>query len=388
MIAPLSTHSPTSRSLVGTGLLGLPLAIVALSAMSLMGPVGNQLAVNFLISLVAVVGFGIYSGNSGIMTFGHAAFMGIAAYASGLLTVSPQIKRQALPHLPAWIRDIQLPLLPAMLIAMVIVLIVAVLFGVPFSRLSAAATPIATFTMLLITFVVLAGAKDLTRGSQTFYGLPPSVDIYVALVAALLAIFVARRFRESVLGLRLQASREDELASRSMGVNVAYLRMIAWVLSALVVAVAGVLLGHELTAFSPKQFYISLQFMLVAMLVVGGQATVTGAVVGTFLVSLLMEGARRLETYLNGLTIAGFTIQNVFGLQEIVLGLLIIAVMFWRRDGLFDFDELDEKLRLLKLRRAARAQQRLAKPDPSNREPGGPSGRPGTSDQVDAAIRS
>ncbi|HEX5994875.1 MAG TPA: branched-chain amino acid ABC transporter permease [Jiangellales bacterium] len=373
---------------MGTGLLGLPLAIVALSAMSLMGPVGNQLAVNFLISLVAVVGFGIYSGNSGIMTFGHAAFMGIAAYASGLLTVSPQIKRQALPHLPAWIRDIQLPLLPAMLIAMVIVLIVAVLFGVPFSRLSAAATPIATFTMLLITFVVLAGAKDLTRGSQTFYGLPPSVDIYVALVAALLAIFVARRFRESVLGLRLQASREDELASRSMGVNVAYLRMIAWVLSALVVAVAGVLLGHELTAFSPKQFYISLQFMLVAMLVVGGQATVTGAVVGTFLVSLLMEGARRLETYLNGLTIAGFTIQNVFGLQEIVLGLLIIAVMFWRRDGLFDFDELDEKLRLLKMRRAARAQQRLAKQDPSNREPGGPSGRPGTSDQVDAATRS
>lgn len=386
MIAPLSAHSPASRSLVGTGLLGLPLAIVALSAMPLMGPVGNQLAVNFLISLVAVVGFGIYSGNSGIMTFGHAAFMGIAAYASGLLTVSPQIKRQALPDLPAWIRDTQLPLLPAMLIAMVIVLIVAVLFGVPFSRLSSAATPIATFTMLLITFVVLAGAKDLTRGSQTFYGLPPAVNIYVALVAALVAIFVARLFRESVVGLRLQASREDELASRSMGVNVPYLRLVAWVLSALVVAVAGVLLGHELTAFSPKQFYIPLQFMLVAMLVVGGQATVTGAVVGTFVVSLLMEGARRLETSLNGLTIGGVTIQNVFGLQEIILGLLIIAVMFWRRNGLFDFDELDDRLRLLKTRRAARVRQLSAQEDPSSRHPGEARGR-GTPDLADPAPR-
>lgn len=357
-MAGLSAHSPVTRSLVGTGVLGVPLALVAFGAMLLMGPLGDQLAINFLISLVAVVGFGIYSGNTGIMTFGHAGFIGLAAYASGLLTVPPAIKAQALPHLPAWIRDVQLPLLPAMAIAMAVVLVVALLFGLPLSRLSSAATPIATFTMLLIIFVVLAGAKDVTRGSQTFYGLPPSVNIPMALGAAVLAIFVARLFRESVTGLRLQASREDELASRSMGVNVPRLRLVAWVLSAAVVAVAGVLLGHELTAFSPKQFYIQLQFMLVAMLVVGGQATVTGAVVGTFGVSVLLEGARRLETHLNGLTVAGFTIENLFGLQEITLGLLIIAVMFWRRNGLFDFDELDDRLRRLGGRRSAARTQK------------------------------
>ncbi|GAB3119635.1 branched-chain amino acid ABC transporter permease [Glaciibacter psychrotolerans] len=341
----LTAHSPLTRSAIGTGALGLPVVIIVVIVMATMGAVGQQLAINMLISMVAVVGFSLYSGNSGIMTFGHAAFMGVAAYASGLLTASPAVKAQILPGLPDWLMRIQLPLFPAMLVAMVVVLVMAVLFGLPFARLSAAATPIATFTMLLITYIVLVGAKGVTRGSETFYGVPPAVDIYIALGVVLVAIFVARLFRESVVGIRLQASREDELAARSMGINIAGLRLVAWILSALIVAAAGVLMAHELTAFSPKQFYISLQFMLVAMLVVGGQSTVTGAVVGTVIVATLLEVARRVEIGLNGFTIGDFTIQNVFGLQEITLGLLILAVMFWRRDGLFAFDEADDLVR-------------------------------------------
>ena len=323
---------------------GLPLILIVVVVVGVMGAVGTQLATNMLISMVAVTGFMIYSGNSGIMTFGHAAFLGVAAYVSGLLTVSPVIKKQILPFLPSWLADTQLPLLPAMLVALVVVFLMALLFGLPFARLSAAATPIATLTMLLITYVVLVGAKGITRGSETFYGVPPSVNIFTVLAAAIGALFVARWFKESRMGTRLRASREDELAARSMGINVPWLRLAAWLLSAVVVAVAGVLMAHELTAFSPKQFYIPLQFMLVAMLVVGGQATVTGAAAGTAIVAALLEVARRIEIAVNGLNVGSFQIGGIFGLQEITLGLLILAVMFWRRNGLFDFDELDVRL--------------------------------------------
>lgn len=340
-----SRNNPLIRSLIGTGTLGVPLAAILVIVVLGLGAVGSQLAINFLVAMIAVAGFGIYSGNSGIMTFGHVAFVGVAAYASGLLTVPPDIKRQALPNLPGWLRDTQLSFGAAMVIAVGVVVVVAVLFGIPFARLSAGATPISTFAMLLIVYVVLVGAKDVTRGSQTFYGLPSATTLWMGFGAAIVAIFVARLFRESVFGLRLQASREDELASRSSGVSVARLRFGAWVLSAAVVAVAGVLMGHELTAFSPKQFYIPLQFMYVAMLVVGGQATVTGSVVGALVVSALLEGARRLEGFLHGVNIFGYSLENVFGLQEITLGVLILVVMFWRRDGLFDFDELDDRVR-------------------------------------------
>ncbi len=344
MRARLTLDSPIQRSLFGTGVLGAILIVGAAFVLLLLGAPEQQVTINFLVSLVAVVGFQIYSGNSGILTFGHVAFVGIAAYASGILTMPVAIKEQALPNLPPFIAQLELPLGLAIIGALLVVAVVAVIFGVPFSRLSAAATPIATMAMLLITYVVLVGASDITRGSQTFYGVPPLTGMQVAVAGAILAILVARLFRESVPGLRLRASREDELAARSTGVNVARLRFVAWMLSALVVGLAGVLLAHNLTAFSPKQFYLPLQFALVAMLVVGGPTTVTGAVGGTFLVSLLLEVARRAESALNGIGIGTFVIPEVFGLQEIALGLVILAVMYRRREGLFGRLEVDEML--------------------------------------------
>lgn len=348
----LSSDVPAVRALAGLTTLGTPLVVTTALIAVVLGPAEQQVTQNFLIALVAVVGFGIYSGNTGILTFGHVAFMGVAAYASGILTMDPIIKAQALPNLAPFLRDGQLPLLAALVVALVVVALVALLFGVPLSRLSAAATPIATLSMLMIVYVVLVGAADITRGSQTFYGLPPDVNIWLCLLAALIAIFIARLFRESTTGLRIRASREDELAARSMGIDIPNLRLVAWMLSAVVVGMAGVLLGHTLTAFSPKQFYFTLQFAFLAMLVVGGSTTVTGAVGGAVLVSLLTELARRVEDLLAGLTIGDVTLQGVFGLQEVTLGLAIILVMYRRSDGLLGRLELDEILLAWRRRRA------------------------------------
>jgi branched-chain amino acid transport system permease protein len=349
-----SLDRPVVRAVAGTTALGVPLVVLSAVVALLLGPAEQQVTQTFLISLIAVVGFQVYSGNSGIITFGHVGFMGIAAYAAGLLTVPAVIKAQSLPNLAPFLQAIELPLLPASLVALVVVTAAALLFGVPLSRLSAAATPIATLAMLIITYGVLVGAADITRGSQTFYGLPADVDLLAVLVVAIGAILVARLFRESVPGLRVRASREDELAARSTGVDVANLRLGAWLLSAVIVGVAGILLGHTLTAFSPKQFYFTLQFALVAMLVVGGPTTVTGAVGGSFAVSLLMEIARRVEGALHGASLGGLEIAGIFGLQEITLGVLILLVMYRRRDGLFGRAELDEVVLGWRRRRQAR----------------------------------
>jgi branched-chain amino acid transport system permease protein len=358
-----SLDRPVVRALAGTTALGVPLVALSAVVALLLGPAEQQVTQTFLISLIAVVGFQVYSGNSGIITFGHVGFMGIAAYAAGLLTVPSVIKAQALPNLAPFLQAIELPLLPASLVALVVVTAAALLFGVPLSRLSAAATPIATLAMMIITYGVLVGAADITRGSQTFYGLPADVDLLAVLVVAIGAILVARLFRESVPGLRVRASREDELAARSTGVDVANLRLGAWLLSAVIVGVAGILLGHTLTAFSPKQFYFTLQFALVAMLVVGGPTTVTGAVGGSFAVSLLMEVARRVEGALHGASLGGLEIAGIFGLQEVTLGVLILLVMYRRRDGLFGRAELDEVVLRWRRRRVAGGIGGTAPPD-------------------------
>lgn len=367
-----SLDRPVVRAASGTAALGLPLVALSAVVALLLGPAEQQVTQTFLISLIAVVGFQVYSGNSGIITFGHVGFMGIGAYAAGLLTVPAVIKAQSLPNLAPFLQSIELPLLPASLIALVVVTAAALLFGVPLSRLSAAATPIATLAMLIITYGVLVGAADITRGSQTFYGVPADVDLLVSLVVAIGVILVARLFRESVPGLRVRASREDELAARSTGVDVANLRLGAWLLSAVIVGVAGILLGHTLTAFSPKQFYFTLQFALVAMLVVGGSTTVTGAVGGSFVVSLLLEVARRLEGALHGASVGDVEIGGFFGLQEITLGGLILLAMYRRRDGLFGRAELDEVILRRRRRRATDGGGAAPSGDP------GPAGGGGT----------
>jgi len=346
LLAPLGGARRLLKALWGALLVAAPLLALGLVVWLFLDPTYERVTIIFLINLIAVVGTGVYTGNTGVLSFGHVAFMGLGAYAAGLLTVKPQVKNIALPELPELLASAHMDLLPALLVALVLVALIALVMGLPISRLGGAAGAIATLGILVIVHVVLNGATDFTRGSQTFYGVPRSTTLPLALAVALVVVVVARLFRESVYGLQLRASREDELAARAMGVDVPRRRLAAWVLSAVLLAAAGVLFGHFLGAFSPKDFYFTLMFSVLAMLIVGGMTTVSGAVVGTALVMVLIEGLRRLET---GPVVGPVDLPQIFGLTEVGLAAAILAVMYRRPEGLLGYLELDE---LLALRRA------------------------------------
>jgi branched-chain amino acid transport system permease protein len=330
--------SPRARALVGASVLIGALLVIVLLVQTLAGASQQRILLNFMISLVAVVGIGIFVGNTGILSFGHVTFMGLGAYLGSLLTMSPVIKASVLPQLPGWLSEIELGLLPALAVTMVSVGFVAFLIGLVICRLSGSGAAIATLGWLIIVHVVLIGAVDFTRGSQTFYGVPGNINAYVAAGAAVLTILLAKVFRETSVGLQLRAAREDEHAARSMGVDVFRTRLVAWTFSAMVVAASGVMLAQSLRAFSPREFYLVQTFALLAMLIVGGINTVTGAVAGTALITLLTEILRRLQ---EGPIILGIDLPQVYGLTQIGIALAILAVLYWRREGLFPF-ELDE----------------------------------------------
>lgn len=341
----MGSDAPLVRAAAGASLVAVPVAIGTV-VVALTGLSDARVATVFCINLIAVLGIGMFSGNSGVVSFGHVSFMGIAAYATGILSLPVAQKALVLPHLPAPLSSIELSFLPSILVTLVVVAIAAAVVGLPISRLSTSAASIGTLGILVIVNVILVGAVDFTRGSQTFYGVPTDTTFPVALAAAILAVFVARAFREIVPGLQLRASREDELASRSMGVHVANLRLLAWIVSGVVVGLAGALQAHNLGAFSPKEFYFTTTFALLAMLVIGGMTTVSGAVGGAVLITLVTEVTRRLES---GVTVGPVATAPVFGLTQVVLGLAILFVMYRRRDGLLGRLEIDELL----LRRTA-----------------------------------
>jgi branched-chain amino acid transport system permease protein len=344
-----ATRPAMRRAFGGSVLLALLVAAIALLAAPM---VGEDVAITFLINLTAVVGFGVFVGNSGILTFGHTAFMGFAAYGSALLTMGAIDKELLLPDLPGWLVDTTMPLLPAMLCAIGLVVVAAVAVGICIARLPGYSAAIASLGLLIIGNVVLLGARDYTKGASTFYGAPLLTTLPVALTVAIIGLFVARFFRESGAGLQLRASRENESAARSMGIDVNRLRLVAWVLGAAVVAMAGVLQAHFLGGFSPKEFYFGPTFTLLAMLIVGGATTVTGAVAGTTVMSALVEVLRRLES---GGALGPISFGEVFGLTQIGLSLALIAVLFFRREGLFGRSELDELILRRRVRKPAPA---------------------------------
>jgi branched-chain amino acid transport system permease protein len=331
-----------SRQHLLASLLVFAILIVGASLVaSGIGVAAERILTVFFISLIAVVGMGVYSGNSGILSFGHLAFMGIGAYASALFTLPVRLKQATLPKLPDWLAGVELNLLAATLLALVLVAFVAIVIGLALGRLEGSAATISTLGLLIIVHGVTIGWRDVTRGAQTFFGVPRETDLWWAAIACLLALIAARLYRDSVSGLRLRAGRDNAIAAAAVGVNIQKERLLAWVLSAVLMALSGALLAHFLGAFSPKKFFFTDTFFLLSMLIVGGMSTITGAISGAVVITLMTEILRRLES---GFDLGLFEVPPIFGTTQIGIGLLILLAMFRKPEGLAGLKEWEERL--------------------------------------------
>jgi branched-chain amino acid transport system permease protein len=329
----------------GTAVLTVPLLALALVANAVASPAELRVVVNFFVALVLVLSIQSFSGNSGIVSFGHVAFMGVGAYTAALLTIPPAIKQFILPELPSVIGDAHIGFLQAVLISTVVGALVAAVIGVPLMRMQEGAMAMATIGVLVIFFVVFDNWDAVTRGSTGVFGIPRNTSLLSAVVLSLIAIFVCRVFRESNAGLKLRASRADPVAAEALGANVVHLRYVAWVLSGAIMGMGGAIWAQYNLAFDPKQFFFTQTFNLLAMVVVGGLASVSGAVIGAATVTLTTEIMRRIEDS-----------AGVPGLTQMAVALLILLILYRRPDGLVGRFEVDDLIgrRLARLRLARR----------------------------------
>jgi branched-chain amino acid transport system permease protein len=321
------------RTLAGTAILGVPLIILCVIAAAFFPPSDITVVVNFLITIVLVLSFQIFSGNSGVLSFGHVGFMGVGAYVAAIVTIPAVIKATQFPDWPAWLGNLEVPFLAAVAVAAVAAAVIAAVVGLALTRMAAAAMPLATMAMLIIFFVVFDSWSAATRGSMGIYGIPRHTNIWWALGFALLSIAACRAFEEARIGLKLRSSREDSLAAESLGVHVVRLRYISWITSGLLMGAGGALWAQYNLAFSPKAFYFGLTVTLVTMLAVGGMNTVTGGVIGVAVITLVMEVMRRIEGAV-----------GISGLEQIVFALTILFVLYFRPDGLAGLKEIDRHL--------------------------------------------
>lgn len=327
----------TGKALAG-GLVLAGIVILMAALVSLVGGVKNeQIYILFAINLVFAVGVQTFMGTSGIVSFGHLAFAALGAFITGLLTTPVAVKQTSIPDAPQFIIDASLPFFQAAIVGVVLVSIIALIVGLPLMRLNGTEAAIATYALLVIVQVVLLNIGDITRGAQTFHGVPKETTVVVATIFAVVALVVARLMRSSLAGLSLRATQGSSLAAESSGVRTLRVRLVLWVASAAIMALGGCLYAHFITAFSPNNFTLTMTFLILTMVILGGQS-ISGALTGAVVVTAITEALRRMVADFN---LGPLEVEGAL-LTPIVLGILTIAILVARPNGIMSRLEIED----------------------------------------------
>ena len=329
------------RTLLGSVLLSVVLALVAIAAVSVF-PGSRTTLISLGISAIFVVGYQIFVGSTGIVSFGHMAFAAIGGYTAAIFTTPAAIKRISLPDIPFGLQGIELPLFPALLLGGLAAAVVAVVSGLGLMRLTGAAAGVSTLALLLIVLEALRNAEIFTRGTQTFYGVPNSVSVIVVYATLALAALLAVAYKFSGAGLRARAARDAPLAAETIGIPILRARIVPWTISAFVMGVGGALYVHQLTAFSPSTFGIGFIIPIVVMAVLGGMNSATGAILGAVLLTLWLDIMRSVESG----SFLGLDTPEIQGISQLTVGIGLIVILRLRPRGLLD--NLEPQMRQVK----------------------------------------
>jgi len=254
------------------------------------GQYAMQLVNLGLISLIVVVGLNFITGYCGQINFAQAAFWGIGAYVTALLT---------LKGLSFWF---------ALPLAAVATGVCSLLLGVPTLRLRAFYLAMATIAFGEIVQLVLVHWESVTGGTSGLRNIPGITlfghtltghreHYYFLLAWAALGLGLSLRIRASQIGRAMIALRDSEIAAEVMGVDTVRTKMLAFTLSSVYAGVAGSLYVSSLHYVSPDLFSNAQAVLFFVMLVIGGAGSAIGAVVGTAVLTVLPEALRFLKEW-------------------------------------------------------------------------------------------
>lgn len=264
------------------------------------------------LNVILAVGLNLLMGYCGQISLGHAAFFGIGAYASAILTVrfgwNP------------WL---------AMLAGLAAVFIIANLIARPILRLRGHYLAMATLGFGIIVHIVMVQAGNWTGGPDGMWGIPTlsifgwqvNTDLrwyFVVSAVALLVIWVSLNLTASRPGRALRAVHGSEFAARMMGVDTAKTKVNVFVFAALCGSLAGSLFAHQQAFVSPESFNFFFSIELVTMVVLGGMASTFGAAFGAGVLTMLPEFLVVFEDY-----------------EVIMFGAILMGVMIFMPQGLF-----------------------------------------------------
>jgi branched-chain amino acid transport system permease protein len=227
------------------------------------------------------IGLSLLMGYAGQISIGHAAFFGIGAYVSAILTVRYGLN--------PWL---------CMFIGMIVAAVVAILVGAPSLKLKGHYLAMATLAFGIIIYIIFNEEIEWTGGPDGMSGIPglslfgfefDSVVSYFYLVWSF--VFAAFIFTINIIqsgtGRALRAIHTSEPAASAMGVDISRFKIIVFVYSAILASLAGSLYAHYLNFINPSTFDLFFSIKLLIMIALGGMHNIWGAIIGAGLITFM-----------------------------------------------------------------------------------------------------
>ncbi|MFW6139451.1 MAG: branched-chain amino acid ABC transporter permease [Spirochaetota bacterium] len=268
---------------------------------------------NFLgINLIITIGLSLLMGYAGQISLGQAAFFGIGAYTTGILTTK-----------------LYLPLVASFPSAVALTVLVAFLVGIPTLKLRGHYLAMATLGLGEIVYIIFNELVFLTGGPSGFGNIPQITILGIPLdndyrffmlvwTAVACVLFISLNLINSRIGRALKALHKEEKTAAVFGIDTSRLKLYIFVLGAGFAGIAGFLYAHYVTFLSPGTFSLNFSILLVTMVAVGGMGSIWGAIMGTCVLTILPEILRSFRDF-----------------DILVYGFILLIIMLVRPEGLY-----------------------------------------------------
>lgn len=288
------------------------------------------------ISIILAVSLNLITGFTGQFSIGHAGFMAVGAYSSVFMTVYYSAT------LESWLTSLigatlaqALVFLGVILVGALFAALAGLVVGIPSLRLRGDYLAIVTLGFAEIIRIIIlnidqVGGATGFRGAVAPWDGRPIIPAYANFIwiggFAVITIVVVYNIVNSDVGRALVSIREDELASEAMGINTTRYKVLAFVISSAFAGIAGALFGHFRQFLHTNDFQFIKSIEILIMIVLGGMGSITGAVLGAIVITILPELLRQLP-------------GDLYSYRLVIYSALLIVIMLTRPQGVMGAKE-------------------------------------------------
>ncbi len=299
------------------------------------------------IYIILALSMNLINGFTGLFSLGHAGFMAIGAYTVAILTmptVAKEMNFYMKPMVPALL-NLNMPFIFALIMGGLMAALFGFLIGAPVLKLTDDYLAIATLGFSEIIRIVIINLQSITNGSLGLKGIPKllvnekiaeafgisdRINLLWAWSIAILTIVFLKLLMKGSYGKAFKAIREDEIAARSMGINLFKHKVMSFTIGSFLAGVGGGLLAASLGTIDPTLFKFALTFNILLIVVLGGMGNIMGTAVAAVIITVAMEALRFLDGSMN----LGFvTTPALPGLRMVVFSLILMVVVIFKKDG-------------------------------------------------------